>query len=121
MINKILSLLFPEPKSEIEMAFEKILSMTYVSNHSFEDLDPVNGSYFAVGRMKLTYASMGIDYMNIMFSKNGEDVVIKYKDEIIYYFNTKDEVNQIRKAIIMTHNKQKQRQRSEAIDEFNRL
>jgi hypothetical protein len=121
MFERLMEILFPPPKTELELAVDKILAQTHVSNHSLTPTNPYTGTYFAVGKIKMTYSSMGIDHMDIWFSKNDNEVVIKYKKEIIYMFNTPDDVQEIRKAVIKCFETAKAKKRKEKLKEFNEL
>ena len=116
-----MEIFFPTPKTELELAVAKIKSQNLVRNFSLTPTDPVNGKYFAIGKIKYTYSSIGVDHMDVTFSKNDTEVMIKYKKEIIYFFNDPNEVKAIREAIIECHTKMLERQRKEKVDEFNSL
>ena len=117
---EIINFVFPVQKTELEQAIDKILQQTHVSSHSFSDTNPINGSYFVVGKIKYKYSSAGVDHMNILFGKK-QTVVIKYKGEIIYYFNTKEEVQYIREAIVTCFNEMKSKYPKDNKKEFHGL
>lgn len=121
MFKKIIEFMFPEPKTDLQLAVDKILDQTIVSNHSILDTDPVNGSYFAVGKIKYTYSGFGTDNMGILFSGDKNDVVIKYNGDVIYYFNSPSEVEVIRTAIITCFNNMQLKKAQENKKDFGNL
>lgn len=121
MFLKIFRWFFPEPKTMIECAVDKILDQDFVHNHGLKPVDPVNGSYFAVGKVKLKDCVLSKDYMIVNFGKNDETVVIKYMGEIMFFFNNPEEVKMIRKAIKVCHRESDIEYKNRVTREFHRL
>ena len=122
MFEKLIHWIFhTEPKTNLEEAVEKILDMETVSNHGLTETDPVNGSYFAVGKIKYRGASVTKDYFTVNFGNKQEDVVIKYGGEIFWYFNTPEEVQEVRDAIIKCHENMLEKAKKKLAKEFKQL
>lgn len=108
-------------KLEIDIAEKKILKQQIVRGHSLSPTDLVNGSIFIVGTKRINQNYGSFDHFRVLFGQDQEDVVIKYDGEIVYYFNTKEEVTVIRDAIIECYNNMNTRTKKETASKFARL
>jgi hypothetical protein len=80
MIQKLFSYFFPTPKTMLDLAKEKILAQTHAFNNG-DRTDFDKDQFFVVGSLVPNKASQ-------TFNKT-----------VLYFFNNKDEVQQIRKVL----------------------
>lgn len=119
MFSRILESLIPRPLSAIEQAASKIRRQQFIRSGLSQDFDPNTSTSFIVG--KTTHIGPGTGRFNILFGKNDEQVSIKYEGDIIFYFDDKDEVAQIRQAIVHLHDKLKKKDKREKQKKFDAL
>lgn len=99
MLTKIMNYFFPVPKTMLELAKEKVLAQTHVFNGGSE-ADFAKDQFFVMGTLVPHKAGKSFDSYNVMFSHDGNNVAIKKNQDVLYYFNTKQDVEEIRQAII---------------------
>lgn len=91
MLEKILNFFITKPKGMLDHALDEI--------NSADQIVTANTSR-RISKVSMFIVCKDGYYTTVLFSKNGENVMIKNGKEVQYYFNTSDEVSQIRKAII---------------------
>lgn len=110
-----------EQKTELEEAISKISKQQIICNLGLSDLDVFNGTSFKIGQVKRYKGFVKFDHMTVYFKHNNKEVIIKYNDEIVFYFNNEEETKAIRQAITDTHIKINQKEKQKTINEFNEL
>lgn len=122
MFERIMNTLFPPKLTELELAVKKILSLNRFGTTGLSEVDPVNRNFFVLGKIKVTHSGVGsLDSISILFGRKQEDVVIKYKDEVVYYFNHPNEVEIIRNAVIQAYNNIQTKNQQNELKDFDAL
>jgi hypothetical protein len=98
MIQRILNYFFPTPKTMLDLAKEKILSQTHAFNNG-DRTDFNSDQFFVVGSLVPHKASQTFNSFNVMFDHDDETVAIKQDKTVLYFFNNKEEVKEIRKVL----------------------
>ena len=102
MFFKLFNYFFPIKKSMLQLAKERLLENNIVIGIGEIDLE--NGVFFLVGGSNL-WAKKDFNYLTVLF--NDTTVAVKQDDEVIFIFNTTEEVNSIRKTLTHIYNTNK--------------
>lgn len=105
MISKILNFFLPPKKTMLQLAKESLLNQDIVVNSDTANINLKEDNFFLVGSLTPRKNSPYFNYVKVLFDCNNSIVAIKKEDDVLYYFNKQEDVNEIRNTLITIHSR----------------
>lgn len=100
MISKILNFFLPKRKNMLQLAKDKLLTHNIVFNtEGILNVDVNKDGMLIVGTLVPHKIGSRFDSLTILFNHNNNTVAIKQGDEVIFYFNREEDVQQIKNTL----------------------
>ena len=130
MINKLISWLIPEPKTNLQIVVDKINAQEEVRSATIRmsmdgkvpKINIVKDLHFLVGKVSYSIGYT-FKYFLVQFSTGDKECIVKLKDhnEPLFVFNDPGEIREIRQTIISKYEKMIEVKKAEREADFNEL
>lgn len=100
MISKLFSFFFPLRKTMLQLAKERLLENNMVLNVDGPlNVDVYNDKILTVGKLIPRKIGIEMKFLIVLFNHEGNTVAIKDGEEVIFYFNTENDVKEIQETL----------------------